>query len=211
MVFSLIIDEQAISPYLVCPQQCSTALSSGAPAGVYQGHCYTTTKFQLSFGAFGSHAPFIGTTVLFFSEGKGNRISPSHPLRGGGKPQSSPLHRHAATRASGPSCIARLWRCSWTGGCARQGWSAEHCGACGCPVGSPGSPLDHILRAAHQWYEPCYERGKVSKHSTTVFLDFRALYCAFGWGPHARQKEMLPICSQDEAGRLRLGRCRGTT
>ena len=66
----------------------------------------------------------------------------------------------------------------------------------------PTTALVGVLRAP-PGYDPCYERGKVSKHSTAVFLDLRALCCALGGGPLAQYKEMLPTRSQDEAdGRM---------
>ena len=35
------------------------------PADIQQGHCHTSTNFQLLFCAFGSHVPLIGTTDSF--------------------------------------------------------------------------------------------------------------------------------------------------
>jgi hypothetical protein len=38
---------------------------ANAPAGVQQGHRYTTTDFELEFGAFRSHADLIGILIPF--------------------------------------------------------------------------------------------------------------------------------------------------
>jgi len=160
-------------------------LSSGAPAGVQQGHHYTTTKFQLLFGAFGSYAPFIGTTSSFFSEGKGNRISPSRPFRGGEKPRPSPLSigtppqgRPARRVPQGDGGAPGL------AAAQGRGWSAGHCGACGCPACSPAFLLTTSYEPHIDGMILAMREGRYL--STAAFLYLRALCRALGSGPLAR-------------------------
>src|SRR5262249_37250176 len=118
---------------------CRSGIASGtASFGILSRECQKRTGFLLlcqpspncdlrPFGAFGSYAPFIGTTGSFFSEGKGNRLSPSHPFRGGEKPRPSPLsigtppqgrpaHRVPQGDGAAPGLAAAQGR----------GWSAGH-------------------------------------------------------------------------------------
>ena len=113
------------------------------------------------------------------------RISPSRPFRGGEKPRPSPLSigtppqgRPARRVPQGDGGAPGL------AAAQGRGWSAGHCGACGCPACSPAFLLTTSYEPHIDGMILAMREGRYL--STAAFLYLRALCRALGSGPLAR-------------------------